>query len=278
MGIAYCMSFCETGEGLLVRFANDGRTALAAFVAEAQFPSCERIYVGSNFCVQRFLNTSSWFYRSVADMCRAYDMRVTLALPIAAQGALAVVKDRLASLACLLGDVLDEVTVNDVGMLEHVSRTYDLAVNAGRLLSRDHRDPRYPDIFDECAAPGILSFDWDAARERYPRLCGVELDPVASVVDVSGLPPDLTAALHIPFCYLSTSHFCECASRYKVSSRKFHAEMSCMSECLDAHIQYEDESGASFFKAGKTVYCMREACLRGAADYRLVYTPWQRGV
>ncbi len=278
VGITYCLNLCEAAEGYLVRFAGDVHAALSAYVAEAQFPSCGRIYVGSSFCVQRFLATPSWFYRAVADVCRAYDLRTTLVLPIPTQSALASVKERLSLLANLMGDVLDEITVNDVGMLEYASREYPFAINAGRLLSRDHRDPRYPDIFDEHAEPGILGFDWDAARKRYPRLRGVELDPVAPVIDVAEAPPGLTVALHIPYCYLSTSHFCESAARCKAASQKFRAEADCLSECLDEHVWYWDEAGTPLVKAGKTLYCWRESQLRGVDDFRLVYAPWGIGV
>lgn len=278
MGVTYGLNVCETAEGYLTRFAGDPHAMIAALTAEAGMPSCQRLYVGSNFCVQRFLGIPSWFFTRMGELCATYDMRMTLAVPTPTQATLDLVKGRVSSLIGMAGEALDEITVNDVGMLEYVSRSSDKAINIGRLLNRGHRDPRYLDLREQCVCPEALTFDWEAVRVRYPSVRGIELDPTASVVDVSACPHGLVVGLHVPYCYISTSHICEYAARDKLSQEKFRAEAACASECLECHTHYWDEAGVHFMKVGKTVYYPNnEVALAGADGYRLICTPYEMG-
>lgn len=278
MGITYCLSLCETAERHLAPFGGNPHAMLATYVAQANFPGCHRLYVGSSFCAQRLLNTPSSFYQTVAELCRAYDLHVTLTLPIATQQTLESVKERASTIERLLWPFVDEFTVNDLGMLEHISRTHDVGIFLGRLFSRDHRDPRYPESYEHVHHPDILSFDLLQAQAAYPALRGVELDPTASVIDASAAPESLEVALHLPFCYISTSHLCEYAARDKSPDRAFRAECPCASECLDCHTRYEEENGVRFIKIGKTIYYRNaDAAVEGASSTRLIYTPHERG-
>ncbi|MFR1640357.1 MAG: hypothetical protein ACLSVD_15075 [Eggerthellaceae bacterium] len=120
---------------------------------EAGRDSVRRLYVGSYFCGQYFLRQSDALWREAFSLCRRERIPATLVVPVFSQSDLARGCGLVDRLVHDYGDVLDEITANDVGMLAFAAGRYGRSVNVGRLLSKEPRDPRYPDIFEPLFRP-----------------------------------------------------------------------------------------------------------------------------
>jgi|GEM_PF-1083480 len=283
-----CIDLCEFGAALDGAAAKKDAHVLEEFISaccsEAGFPECARIYLGSSFCVNAFMHLGDDLLDALVVFCKDYAVPVTLVLPIVTEGNQQRFKERLSAILGRADCPVDELTVNDYGMLDYVSSHCALPINLGRLFSKDLRDPRYPETFRTSVKPAILTGELARIRAAYPRVAGIELDPMASAIDIKALPTDIALGLHFPLCYVSTGHLCEVAAQGRELTGKFHAEAPCADECVHADVCYtlrHSQGGDGFnppsialFKHGKTVYYPNyEARVVNANAYRLVYLP-----
>ena len=231
---------------------------------------CRRFYIGSGFCSKYFLKSLG---RSGNEICR-YAMEnecsLSVTVPVPSDRWTGPVKKALAG---FLYDqpAVDEVTVNDYGMLDFVSKFreesgLDFSIAAGRLFFKNYRDPRYREQQEGktvCFFPPVLAGMVDA----------VELDICSSEMDVSSIPGDIGIYYHYPFSYVTCTQYCEFASVINPETRRFRTEMLCGLKCMDAVIR-TDADGAELIHAGKGVYTPVPGGFRSSrsAD-RYIYWP-----
>lgn len=210
------MNICDTnlpmpGGPAAGASALDG--AMQQLCEEAQFPYIERLEFGSNFCPLEFLR-STWDMKMQLwqGFSQRYSVPLTLVLPITNESLLPALKRRVAQLLQDYKELIDEVVVNDYGMLEWVSNSFEVNLGIGRLFSKDLRDPRYAEAFPAVYRPALLTGGLALLKEQYPRITFAEFDPAGWSVDLSGAPLGVVPALHTPYFFASTGRICEAAS------------------------------------------------------------------
>lgn len=295
-----CLNLCELnvalrlggeeGESAGVNGVVHLRQWLGAVCAEAGWSGFERLYLGSSFCGNAFLhNTGGAPMTALQQLSQIYDVPCTLVVPTPLERELRPVKCRVEYLLDAFS-CIDEVTVNDYGMLAWLAGQGRIAVNVGRLFSKDLRDLRYHDGFPEVYRPALSGRALDDLCARYPRLRGIEYDPCGYVLDLTEVPVSLTAAVHVPYLFATTGAFCPYAPS-TASGSPASAGAPCCQECNEAMTTYRlkgatgdlvDEEGLPqakgrplyYTKHGRTVFVLNEGmAVRSRAPYRMVYTP-----
>lgn len=238
--------------------------------------SVERLYVGSNFCSQYFLRQPEQVWREAFALCRHERIPATLVVPVFSQKDLADACRRIDELLSAYGDVVDEITVNDPGMVAYCLDRYGRPLNAGRLFSKEPRDPRYAELFEVRQAVGVPTLLTELFR--HGELQGLELDPTHVALDLSelsGFMPHLQVGVHMPYCYLSTGSLCELAGIGRPVREKFRPNAPCSLECSRCAIGYGLPYGARLLKWGRAVYFPNHHCtVCEGEDFRMIVSPF----
>ena len=239
--------------------------------------SFERIYMGSYFCDEFFLRND---YDSLIELVQGINKNIhaTLVLPIFCEKNLKKGKELIDILMQKYIDVIDEVTVNDYGMLTYMRNNYNRKMNMGRLFFKDYRDPRYPEYFEDTWKPKGFHRRLKDNIERYG-IHEVEVDITHKSVDLSE-NPGCVVGLHTPYTYMTTGKICEYASMYRPVQKKFRPNISCVRECLNAFIRYDLGDERKWVRVGRTVY-FENNCFKLAnsgeksadTDARIIYFP-----
>ena len=199
-----CLNFCEVLQDFYdmnVPFV----TTIRAVQKEAGLGKCERIYIGSSFCGPYFLHLSEKMIARVLEACQAEGIGVTLVLPVFTEKNIALGKEKIKGLSVYFDKVIDEITVNDYGMLSYISGNYSLKLNMGRLFMKDYRDPRYEDYFHSELHPKIFTTYISELMKKY-RITGMEFDQTHSIINFEQKPKDIEIGIHSPYCYMTTEH------------------------------------------------------------------------
>ena len=275
--VELCVNLCETAR------PNSTPEELEYLIGEtcqkAGFPYCERIYVGSYFCENFFCWMSDAFHDSVRWFCERHDVRATLVIPLAGQAFLERVDHRVEEVLDRFGDIYDEVVVNDVARFHDVQARFGKRVGLGRLFSKEMRDRRIPELMDRCAVPALSAEAHEClmAASQPDAVAGpiVELDPIADVVDVSGIlaeVPQATIAMHLPLCFATTGRNCGPASIDEPVQEKFRLGRGCSQHCLRIDQGYLTDEGVRYMKHGRTFFFENPGCaILGAPSWRVVY-------
>lgn len=238
--------------------------------------SVRRLYIGSNFCSQYFLRQPDQVWREAFSLCRREGIPATLVVPVFSQKDLAEACHRIDELVGANRGVVDEITVNDVGMVAYCLDRYGLPLNAGRLFSKEPRDPRYAELFEERHAVGVPALVTELFRQG--ELQGLELDPTHVALDLSelrGYMPHLEVGVHMPYCYMSTGSICELAGIGRPVREKFRPNAPCKLECARCAIGYGLPYGARLLKFGRAVYFPNHGCtVCEGEDFRMIVSPF----
>ena len=238
--------------------------------------SVRRLYIGSNFCSQYFLRQPDQVWREAFSLCRREGIPATLVVPVFSQKDLAEACHRIDELVGANRGVVDEITVNDVGMVAYCLDRYGLPLNAGRLFSKEPRDPRYAELFEERHAVGVPALVTELFRQG--ELQGLELDPTHAALDLSelrGYMPHLEVGVHMPYCYMSTGSVCELAGIGRPVREKFRPNAPCKLECTRCAIGYGLPYGARLLKLGRAVYFPNHSCtVCEGEDFRMIVSPF----
>lgn len=261
---------------------------------------CQRIYLGSSLCPQALIGARALNEGLIA-LARERGLHVTLSLPIPSQRWLAPQQDEVLALLQLGEGVVDELVANDFSMLEWASALaveragagpLPFGVVLGRLMSKDARDPRDPEYPWQPAAPKLVQRSqqgesyldrmlatfsyWSDELHGYRcPLVGLELDPFCQELLLHDLPPQLTAALNGPLCYMSAGQICEYASLGLPEERMFRPNSPCARQCQGTCVRYLGASGVEFAKLGRAVFFQPQwQCVpRGVQTYRQLLSP-----
>lgn len=280
--VELCVNLCETTHPSST--PEDLERIVGEACRESGFPQCERVYVGSYFCENYFCWMGDAFHESLRAFRERHDVRATLVVPIAGQAFLDRIDRRLSEVLDRFGDVYDEVVANDVARFLDLRARTGMNVGLGRLFAKEMRDARIDALLNRQAVPTLSA----EARECLASMAQdgtarsvVELDPVASVLDVSGIlaeSPQVTIAVHLPFCFATTGRNCGPASIDEAPNEKFRLGRGCSRHCLRIDQGYLTDEGVSYVKHGRTFFFENPGCaIAGASTWRIVYQAGMKG-
>ena len=251
----FCLNLCEVLSGALL---HDHKldAVIEKVVQDNQIDEpLERIYAGSSFCSQYFLHLACW--KQLFLLCEEKGWKITLTLPVFSQKDLSWAKERIIQILEQGEGVVDEVTVNDFGMLKYISDTCNVRVNLGRLFFKDSRDIRVRPYQEGEISPNLLSCR-SYFMEDNDKIKGIEIDPTNRYINLSNCDLEgVDLGVHSPFCYMTTGNICKFASIHKEPKDKFRANARCFMECTGIYEHYKecfDGKYADIIRYGRTVY------------------------
>ena len=190
----------------------------------------KRLYMGSSFCSQYYIKMFG--YEQILKYCAEQGIHVTLTIPVFSEKDICLGKRKTDEICRKGVGIIDEITVNDIGMLSYLQNKQQYHFNLGRLFFKDPRDCRMPDYTKKTVSPMLLSQLTDDYWESF-NISFVELDPTNAIVDTSCIEKtDINIGLHLPYCYMTTGNICKFASIHKDVKYKFRSNLQCEMECV----------------------------------------------
>ena len=234
----------------------------------------ERVYIGSYFCGNYFINLRendiNLFIEEIP-----MDIKLTLVIPIFNQYNLSNGKEKIKRLTTVLHSFIDEICVNDYGMLQYSSDHLNRvgSISLGRLFMKEYRDPRYHSYFNRMIQPKIFTPYFSKLCKQY-NIIGAEIDPTHEGIDLSECPEEIEISMHTPFCYITVGQICEISSLQKDIEKKFRPNDKCNYECSKYKVQYFSEENLHFIKFGRAVYFENQITkIEGTESIRIIYFP-----
>ncbi|MCD7951290.1 MAG: hypothetical protein LUG12_13735 [Erysipelotrichaceae bacterium] len=254
----YCINMCDIFHMTVI---NENQFAsFMNYLIEIMPKKPNRIYMGSYFCSQYFLRFNG--YLQIIEYCQNNNLHITLVIPILSQKDLKTGKKRIENICQQAGNVIDEITVNDIGMLKYFQNK-NYQVNLGRLFFKTPRDCRVSDYTNATIVPELVS-NLNLEFWQKENLNDIELDPTNKSIDISILKENtLSVGLHIPYCYMTTGNICKFASIHKDIEYKFRANATCRLECMHIYEAYNghnnlDEINPTIERYGRTLFFKNE--------------------
>lgn len=266
------LNLCELFEVLIKEYGSvDTVIEKSQMEAKTVF---NRIYIGSYFCDSYFLRNIETMLCNLEQYALNRKINVTLVIPIFTQ---TCIRRGIQIIDKILHRFLmiDEVVVNDYGMLNNISLNYNHGVIIGRLLRKRARDYRYQEY--------VNSIEYEETKEiyqNYNRIIGAEIDISSKKVDCSGFDKSILPCIHIPFTYLTCGQICDFASLDLDFFQKFNKNSDCNLNCNKLYYMYETETNHTLYRIGKAIYyeTIKFEALN-ADKVRFVYFPfglWER--
>lgn len=246
---------------------------IANLCQKANYEKCERIYIGSSFCGRYFINMKKELIDKLLAYCKAEKIKVSVVIPVFTEKNLLNGKKKIADLNKQFGEVIDEVVVNDYGMLVYMHEHYKGKVNlaVGRLIMKDYRDPRYPEYFNTPYQPKTFTSYFEKMVDRYEvkaALC----DATHREIDFSNKPEAVTIGIYEPYTYMTVGQICQLGSTHLPIEKKFRPNGPCQEECSDEKAEYFIEEGRKWFKLGRTIYFEnRDFTVKGIDKLRRIH-------
>lgn len=265
------ISFCEVAHA----FKNDKEYNVSLYqkiLDSIHVNEIERLYIGSSFCCRYFLHFTPLILNQLQEMIsfKGYKFKITLVLPIFSEVTLTKGKELIKDLLEKYPSLIDEVTVNDFGMLEYISKL-NIKINVGRLMNKDTRDIRQNDYYNIQHTPDILSYQV-SIFDRY-NINRFEIDVTNRFLNLDS--EKIKFSVYAPFVYATTGNVCEYASIDKPLNKKFRTNDECHYHCTYTHITYHDFENNIYVKYGRTVYFEVEDFEIRGEDYRLIFEPFE---
>jgi hypothetical protein len=196
--------------------------------------------------------------------------KVTLCVPMFSERYLEAGKASVVNLINGYKDIIDEVTVNDYGMLEFCAGL-GVKINVGRLLNKDTRDIRHDEYYNRSHVPTVATLE-RSVLSSYD-INSNELDLTNRFLEVSGVPG--IPAIYAPFVFATVGNVCEYAADELPINKKFRANYDCGYACTRISIDYENQYGNKYLKIGKAVFFdVSDYTVISDKPYRLIYEPF----
>lgn len=239
-----------------------------------------RIYIGSYFCDNYFLKCNydkiiKLIYSSFDKKCK-----ITLVIPVPTERTLNEMKKQL-NIIRNFSDYIDEITVNDYGMLVYISEYFNsnpdiqIKINMGRIFFKDYRDPRYSDYFNTEWKPKYDTLFLKNLIAEY-KINSIEIDVTHKAMIIPNIN-NVIIGMHTPYTYMTTGKICEYASQYREITKKFRPCILCSKECNDSYIEYKIEDNRKWLRIGKTLFfennCFKLSGENSNIKERLIYFP-----
>lgn len=235
-----------------------------------------RIYMGSYYCDHYFLYTNKDKYKNIINYARDNKLKITLVIPPLFESNL---EKGIACAYDLLheGDgLIDEVTINDWGMIDYFPNHFCIKLNMGRLLQKDNRDPRYKDFFSEQHIHRCFSNYYKKLLDEN-NISGIELDCTHSSIIIPKTLLDIRVSVHGPWTYMSMGSICIYSSMGKKISDKFRFADKCSCECNKAVVQMECEGNINLYRFGRSIQFNNNNCkIISKVPYRYIYSPFNQ--
>ena len=216
--------------------------------SETEFRKYDRIAVGSYFCENYFLYyADKWLKKGCAGSAK----KVTLVIPCFSQSVLGAGKEHISKILQKYRSVIDEVCVNDLGMLRWVTQMrFSVRIFLGRVFWKASRDIR----MEKGGSAGTEEYNDRllALLGEYP-VYGIEIEELSHLYRKINVPKGMVIAYHFPWCYMSYGRICLYASVPQPLEKKYRAGLPCAFECLSTQIVYP-VNGRSCLRIGKAVY------------------------
>lgn len=269
----FCINLCDI-------FSLHSRDHIKTFIDRLEGMTqkkVKRIYIGSYFCDRYFLNF--YGYKELLLYCQTKKMHVTLVVPVFSQNTLVRGKKKILEICECFEGVIDEITVNDFGMLNYFKNNNHFKINLGRLFFKNPRDCRIPEYTRSKVAPGLIS-KLNQGFWKDQMINCIELDSTNQMLDVSGVKNlDVGIALHTPFCYMTTGKICKFASIHKNIDKKFRPNTVCQMECMSIIDTYTGHVATIncdtvIYRIGRTLFFESgDSKIIGKNLERLIYFP-----
>ena len=241
LNLSELMGFLESEEDVL--------NIIKKVLEKEKIPPFERIYLGSNFCSIYFTYLNIKYYKNILDFSMKYNLKVTLVIPIINEGLFDLALGRIKEILDYSNNI-DEITVNDYGMLSFIQSAYpNIKINIGRLLNKDTRDVRFIEFTNMKMIPDNLTYDKFLLDET--NVSGLEIDVTHQNIDLNNTKYNI--GIHVPYLYQTYGHICEYASINLPGEKKFRPNHKCAIECKRTFILYSSDI-ANYLKYGRTLY------------------------
>ena len=280
----FCINLCELFNSYF--FKNNDFESFIKYISLSKSQLIERIYLGSSFCSQYFLGLSN--YEHIFSFCTEKNLHITLTIPVFTEKDIDLGKKKIDEICKRSMGVIDEITVNDLGMLEYFQGNQPYCINLGRLFFKDPRDCRILDYTKRSVSPVLLSYLNDDYWRNFS-FDSVELDPTNLVINTSCIEnTDINVGLHIPYCYMTTGNICKFASIHRNVKQKFRPNMQCDMECVHIYDSYsghieQTNCDPTLIRYGRTLYFEVDSSVElvGKEASRVIYFPineWRKFV
>lgn len=271
----FCVNLCEIYSSYF--FKNNNFESFLTYLSSKKGQLIERIYLGSSFCSQYFLQLSD--YEQVFKFCAERGIHITLTLPVFTEKNIGLGKKKIATICKAASEIIDEITVNDIGMLSQFQSNRQYRINLGRLFFKDSRDCRVPEYTKRAVSPMLLS-QLNNDYWKSLRFSLVELDPTNKIIDTSYIEKTNTnIGVHLPYCYMTTGNICKFASIHRDVEQKFRPNIQCGMECAHVSDIYsghvvQTNCDPILKRFGRTLYFKASSIeFVGKAATRVIYFP-----
>ncbi|MCD7982266.1 MAG: hypothetical protein LUF32_08160 [Clostridiales bacterium] len=210
---------------------------------------CSRFYFGSYFCGKYCMRSMNFFMQSLSGFFRENSLSVSLVIPPAPGPENEMLKQGIQSFFAYCGDCADELVVNDYATLQlgrQLQSWYRFRLTAGRLFSKNFRDPRYPEFEQETSTaffPEMLRGEVSA----------IEVDLTAAHLDFSEIDEDVQIHAHYPYVYVTGGQNCQFAAAAHPAGEQFIGRPGCHLSCMNGYMETTAEN-AVFLHLGKGLY------------------------
>lgn len=212
---------------------------------------CPRLSVGSYFCEVYFFKTAGMLLSGSLDFLGGLGVSLTLVVPVFSQMHLERAKETLLLVLEKRLPYLDEITVNDFGMLLFLEKRKEEGAFSGRIVAgrqffKNLRDPAY----QEYTSGEVSVFFPEPLKGRVQ---AAECDIVSCRLDMSEFPEDVEIYVHYPYTYVSCGQMCEFACASDEENLYRQTTMRCRTTCMQGYLRTGDGC-RELTHTGKGVY------------------------
>lgn len=233
-----------------------------------------RVYIGSYYCDHYYLYTHKDKYTDTIRYAKENRFKITLVIPPLFESNLENGIDLAKYLIEESKSVIDEITINDWGMIQYFPGNFDVKLNMGRILQKDNRDPRYQDYFSEQHTHRCFS-EFYKKMLSANEISGLELDCTHETIVIPNTFSDIRISVHTPWTYMSMGSICIFASMNKRIDRKFRFADVCSCECNKVAVQMNCEGNVSLYRFGRSIQFDNSDCkIISQVPYRYIYSPF----
>ena len=206
----HCLNLCEISPALFKLYDSIKRL-FEAFEQKNNISPINRLYVGSAFCDLFFLKSIEPTLEQLFAFCIENNMKITLSVPIFLQNCINQGKEIVKRVIKHYGDIIDEISVNDFGMLQFIKDSFpNYKIRIGRLMNKQMRDPRYPDQNNYSLDDFLKCLPFDS------NICGIDLDILQSNLSVDKNFQKEFIGFHSQLSYITTGNICNYKSLTKI--------------------------------------------------------------
>jgi len=230
---------------------------------------CSRFYIGSYFCGKYFMRSIHFFMQYLSGFFTENQLHVTLVIPSVPETSNEALKQSISGFFACCGEYADELVVNDYGMLQFAQQLkdfYPVRITAGRMFSKNFRDPRYPNYGKESS----LVFFPEMLRGA---VSAIEVDLTSSKLDFSEIDDAIEIHAHYPYVYVTGGQNCQFAAAMHPAGQQFIGRPGCGLSCMNGYMETTAED-AVFFHIGKGLYTRNDApVVYSKTPDRFIYWP-----